>query len=217
MLGKNDRTCRIYRDPTAFKVVELAQITAAFRMMAFKSPKLNENVAANVMALPRAELNARSCINILHDLARMHCRDKAIFAHLVRPAPLPRTARAQSRGCMTSVLARPTALNFALRVCVCRILAWRPPWTIDPPCSAHVVTAHIAHFCGVRFDPRSHWQWARMCMKGILSDRSSSFLFFVASDLCEYAGAGDPARGGQHFAAHAQGGLHGARNQQKAL
>lgn len=85
--------CRIYRDPTAFKVVELAQITAAFRMMAFKSPKLNENVSTNVMALPRAQLNVRSLINILHDLARMHWRDKAIFSFLVRPTP-PRHAAA---------------------------------------------------------------------------------------------------------------------------
>jgi hypothetical protein len=75
--------CRILRDNTAFKLVELDQIARAYRNQSFKSPKLNMRISTNVMALPTSELNLNSCCQILHNLAVMHWRDTEIYDHLV--------------------------------------------------------------------------------------------------------------------------------------
>jgi hypothetical protein len=75
--------CSVDRNSDAFKFIEIAQIAAAFEMQGFKSVKLNEKLAVNIMALPDSDLIPSTAANLLHDLAMLNFQDKAVFEKLV--------------------------------------------------------------------------------------------------------------------------------------
>ena len=77
-------SCSIARHPDAFKYVELAQITSAFRMMRFRNPKLNAAVEQNVLSLPEEELTPTTATNLLRDLGWLGCKRNTVFERLVR-------------------------------------------------------------------------------------------------------------------------------------